>query len=199
MLVALSCSACAQLIPGAEGPKTGARANGEPLLVVDDVKTWVTTQHDHVGEVRVENDAGERLARADVYEDRQHHHVKYVWFPAQGDQVLADEDFFRIAGDQESLDATLRWRERNRAWNHGGKITMVAGAATVLVAIALGRSTTSGLVLLGGTLGIVGGWYITRWSHAEQEPENHAVDRSTAVEAAQRYNQSHGIAVSRSF
>ena len=38
----------------------------------------------------------------------------------QGTQQLADEDFFKIAGDKSALDETLAMRENGKKWNHRG-------------------------------------------------------------------------------
>src|ERR1051325_9045380 len=119
----LLCGGCAVVMPSAEPPPLGVRATGAPLAVVDDVKVWV--QRDKVGEVRVEDEAGNRLARADVYANQVHE--KPVWYLVQGREQLADEDFFRIAGDQRSLDATREWRARNVMINHGGRYAFIGG------------------------------------------------------------------------
>jgi hypothetical protein len=189
------CTACSVLMPSADRPTTGAPKTGERLAVVDGVKTWL--QRDKVGEIRVENDAGQRLARADVYATQRH--AKAVWYPLQGNAAIADEDFFRIAGDTKSYEATLALRKRNVRWNRVGRTTMLGGIAAVLCVALVDSRAAKGVLTIGGATAVFGGWYLMRWTHTEQQPENHAVDRADALRAAERYNRAHGLSLSKSF
>jgi hypothetical protein len=190
------------VLPDAKAPTSGAVATGEPLAVVDDVKVWTTTSKEKVGETVYKDSTGSTVATADVYQDKTQVHSMKVWYPVQGTQQLPDEDFFRIAGDQNALTETGKMRDSARTWNSRGKITMLVGAvgfvAGYFVPSALGRT----LLMTGGGLAVSGGWYMAYWGAKQMEPENHAVDRSIAERAARQYNQglgTVGVSMSKPF
>ncbi len=186
------------LWPGANTPALGAKATGEPLLVVDDVKVETKVTRDKVGELRFQDQAGQTVARGDIYANQRHTTAQLVWLPAQGTEVIADEDFFRIAGDQAAVDRSRARRERFQRWNRRGKIFAIAGVAAVVGAIFLPNPAKT-LVVVGGGAAVATGWYVSLWSHQQVKPEHHAVEREEAVMAAQRYNKTLGLSASRSF
>ncbi len=204
LVVAVACGGCL-LIPDAKPPRTGTRRTGEPLRIVDDVKVWNTVSRDKVGELRYEDENGDSLGRSDLYANQRHTHVKFVWFPVQGYEVVPDEDFFRIAGDRDALARTLKRRDKLQTWNFRGRVMLASGIAAVVLASLVGpdESPATILTVVGGAAVAATGWYLCYWSHDQMLPENHAVDRSIAVEAAERYNAQHGrkvgLQMSRSF
>lgn len=188
------------ILPSAEAPKTGAVATGEQLNIVDDLKVWTTTHKEKVGETVYKDSSGQTLATADTYQEKTQVHTMKVWYPVQGAQQIPDEDFFRIAGDQNSLVETEKMRDEGRKWNKRGKITMVAGAvgfvAGFFVPNAIGRT----LLLTGGGLAVSGGWYMAYYGSKHMDPEHHAVDRSVAERAARQYNgQLVGVSMGKTF
>jgi hypothetical protein len=186
------------LWPGASTPTLGAKATGEPLLIVDDVKVETKVTRDKVGELRVEDDAGQTVARGDLYANQRHTTAQLVWFPVQGSEVIPDEDFFRIAGDPAAVERSRARRERLQSWNRRGKIIALAGVAGVIGGIFVPNPAKT-LLVLGGGAAFATGWYVSFWSHQQVKPEHHAVEREEAVMAAQRYNKTLGISASRSF
>ena len=89
-----------------DGPRGGAVASGAPLAVVDDVKVWTTTSKEKVAETEYTDSDGRAIGRSATYQDKTTVHTAKIWYPVQGTEQLSDEDFFRIAGDQRSLDAS---------------------------------------------------------------------------------------------
>lgn len=192
------------ILPDAKSPATGAVATGEPLHIVDDVKVWTTTHKEKVGETVYKDDSGKTIATADTYQEKTQVHSMKVWYPVQGAAQLADEDFFRIAGDERALEETERMRTNARTWNRRGKYMIVGGAALTIggffVPSTLGRT----LLVSGGTLTMSGGWGLAYWGARQMNPEHHAVDRSIAERAARGYNQrlggeAQGVSIGKSF
>ena len=200
------------LLPDASRPKTGAAATGEPLSVVDDVKTWTTTYKEKVGESVVKDANGNTIGTVDNYQNRTQTHSVKVWYGFQGGQQLADEDYFRIAGDVQAVDATEKARQAAIKRNHDGKMVMLGGGIGLAVGIGvalLGNSTSNGtlttvgeLVDVVGLCALSGGWYLAHSGAAMMTPEYHAVDRSQAERDAIQYNQragTVGLSVGRKF
>jgi hypothetical protein len=186
--------------PDAKSPKTGAVPTGEPLAVVDDVKVWTTTEKEKVGETVHKDSAGNTIGTSDTYQEKTRVHSMKVWYPVQGNEQLADEDFFRIAGDQKALDETLSMRENGKKWNRRGKITMIAGGVGFIAGIFVPHTVGRTLLMTGGGLAVSGGWYMSYWGAKQMNPEQHAVDRSIAERAARNYNQQLvGVSATKSF
>ncbi len=181
-------------MPSAKSPATGVVATGEPLAIVDDVKVWTTTQKEKVGETVHKDSSGNVVGTSDSYEEKTRVHTMKVWYPVQGAQQLADEDFFRIAGDQNALHETLDMRETGKKWNRRGKITMGVGVVGVVAGIFIPNPLAKTVLMSGGALGVTGGWYMSYWGAKQMEPDSHAVDRSVAERAARSYNSQIGVA-----
>jgi hypothetical protein len=198
VISALSLTGC--LMPKS-GPRSGAVPTGEPLAVVDDVKVWTTTYKEKVAEAEYRDSSGNKIGSASVYEDRTQVHTQPIWYPVQGGAQLADEDFFRIAGDQQSLDETLAMRERGRTWRTRGMITLGASVVGLFASYFVPHPTGRLALTLGSTLGFAGGYYMTYWGAHQLNPETHAVDRSIADRAARQYNQQlgGGVSLNKSF
>ena len=175
--------------PSAKSPKTGAVATGEPLAVVDDVKVWTTTEKEKVGETVHKDSSGNTIGTSDTYQEKTKVHSMKVWYPVQGNAQLPDEDFFRIAGDQQALDETLEMRENGKKWNRRGKITMIAGGVGFIAGLFVPHTLGRTLLMTGGGLAVSGGWYMSYWGAKQMDPEQHAVDRSIAERAARQYNE----------
>ncbi len=186
------------------GPAAGAAVpTGEPLAVVDDVKVWTTTYQEKVAAATYKDGNGNTIGTASVYEDRTQVHTQPIWYPVQGRAQLADEDFFRIAGDQGSLDETLKMRANGRKWRTRGLITMGGGLAGMIAAYFVPNPGVRVGLSLGGSLALAGGYYMTYWGAHQLNPETHAVDRTVADRAAIQYNQRlgqvGGISVGKQF
>jgi hypothetical protein len=177
------------------GPAAGAAVpTGEPLAVVDDVKVWTTTYKEKVAEAEYRDANGQKIGTAAVYEDRTQVHTAPIWYPVQGRSQLADEDFFRIAGDKASLDETLAMRANGRKWRKRGIITLGGGFVAMIASYFVPNYGVRLGLTLGGSLAVAGGYYMTYWGAHQLNPETHAVDRSVADRAAIQYNQQVGHA-----
>jgi len=175
-----------------QGPKGGVVATGQPLAVVDDVKVWTTTQKEKVAETTYTDSDGNTVGKAAVYQDRTQVHTQKIWYPVQGTEQLADEDFFRIAGDQKAADDTLAMRADGDKWHRRGLWTIGGGIVGMIAGYLVPSDTGRTLLLVGGSLATAGGYYMAFWGAHEMNPETHAVDRSIAEQAAQQYNQKLG-------
>ena len=179
-----------------QGPKAGAAvATGEQLNVVDDVKVWTTTYKEKVGETEYKDENGKVIGTGTVYQDRTAVHTMPIWYPVQGSQQIADEDFFRIAGDQQGLKATEDLREDGRTWHRRGIYATVGGFAAMIVGYIVPNYTARYALVLGGSFTALGGYYAMYKGAHEMNPETHAVDRSVAEHAAVQYNQGIGKTV----
>jgi hypothetical protein len=178
------------VIPSAKPPVTGVRATGEPLGVFKDSRVELTPTVVVVDPLL-----------ANAHEVRLVASSTPVWYPLQGDTRLVDEDFFAIAGDTEALAATKRMRDRGALWNRRGKYAMVGGAIVAVGGFFVPNRYVRSTAIVGGLVGISGGFVLAFWGDRQMSPELHAVDRSVAERAARRYNEQRGlgIAVARSF
>jgi hypothetical protein len=179
----------------AQAPKSGVVASGEQLAVVDDVKTWTTTHKEKVGETEYKDSEGNTIGTGTTYADKTETHQMKIWYPVQGAQQLADEDFFGIAGDKSALDQTLAMREDGKKWSHRGIGLMAGGAVVAIVGYLIGNATVSPFMELGGALVVSGGYGAAAYGAREMNPETHAVDRSVAERDANKYNQQVGRTV----
>ncbi|MBS1117958.1 MAG: hypothetical protein H6Q90_186 [Deltaproteobacteria bacterium] len=201
--MAISAAVFGGCLMPAQGPKGGVVASGQPLAVVDDVKVWTTTQKEKVGETEYKDSSGNVIGTGTSYQDKTTVHSMKVWYPVQGTEQLADEDFFKIAGDQKALDETLAMRANGKKWNHRGMYTMAGGVVGVIVGFIVPNPTAALVLRLGGGLAVSGGYYMSFWGARQMNPESHAVDRSVADRAANQYNQqlgqSAGVSMARKF
>jgi hypothetical protein len=192
-LSTLALGAC--LLPKSNTPHSGAVPTGEQLAVVDDVKVWTTTHKEKVAETEYRDSGGNVVGTGAVYADKTDVHAMKIWYPVQGTQQLTDADFFRIAGDQASLDATSKMRASGRKWHRRG-LFAIGGGAVAMIASYFVHNTKGRLVLdLGGLVAVTGGYYVSWWGAQRMNPGAHAVDRSVADQAARHYNQGLGHTV----
>lgn len=191
------------ILPDAQAPKTGAVATGDPLGVVDDLKVWTTTSKEKVAETTYTDENGKEIGKGTTYADKTEVHTAKVWYLVQGPERIDDEDFFKIAGDNDSLQRTQEMRAEAKKWNTRGKYTMIGGAVGVIAGFFVPQPLVRTLLLTGGGLAVSGGWYMSYWGAKQFEPEVHAVDRSVADRAAKNYDQnlghSAGVSMSKSF
>src|SRR5690349_13411615 len=151
------------LLPASSAPKSGVVATGEQLNVVDDVKVWTTTQKEKVAETEYKDADGHTIGTGAVYADKTQVHTMKIWYPVQGAQQLADEDFFKIAGDDQALSDTLALREHGKTWNHRGIGMMIGGAVAALASFAIDNTTAKSILMYGGGLTVAGGYYAAYW------------------------------------
>ena len=192
-LVTLVLGGC--LMPATNVHTTGVVATGEQLAVVDDVKVWTTTSKEKVAETEYKDSNGQTIGTAAVYQDKTQTHTMKIWYPVQGTQQLADEDFFKISGEQQALATTEALRERGHTWRNRGIGMMIGGAVGMIAGYVIGNPTVETLLSTVGGLTLAGGYYATYWGAKAMDPETHAVDRSIAERAALQYNTQLGHTV----
>ena len=192
--IALCISSTGCLI-AAQAPKSGVVASGEQLAVVDDIKTWTTTHKEKVGETEYKDSEGNVIATGTSYADKTETHQMKIWYPVQGPQQLADEDFFGITGDKAAHDQTIAMRADGEKWSHRGIGLIAGGAVVAIVGYLIGNLSASPIMELGGSLAVAGGYGAAAYGAREMNPETHAVDRSIAERDANKYNQQLGHTV----
>jgi hypothetical protein len=193
LILAVAAVAATGCIMPKNGPRAGAAVpTGEQLAVVDDVKVWTTTYKEKVAEAEYRDSSGNKIGTAAVYEDRTQVHTQPIWYPVQGSSQLADEDFFKIAGDEAALKETLDMRANGRKWRKRGMITLGVSIVGLIGSYFIPNPGIRVGVTLASTLGFAGGYYMTYWGAHQLNPETHAVDRSVADRAARQYNQNVG-------
>jgi hypothetical protein len=177
-------------VPGAGGPKPGAIPTGDRVAVVDDVVRWTTAYDEKVAHTDYTNADGETVGGKDTYVTKHEEHAKAVWYPVQGRQQLADEDFFKITGDAESQKLTTDLRARGRRYLVLGTGGMVVGIASMLVGEYAFRSNRTAMIgfMLGGSITGLAGLYGFYRGREMVSPTEHAVDRSIADQDAASYN-----------
>jgi hypothetical protein len=182
------------------GPRSGVVPTGQPLAVVDDVKVWTTTSKEKVAEAQYKDENGNNVGSAAIYEDRTQVHTMKIWYPVQGNEQLADEDFFRIAGDNEHEQETLAMRANGHKWHKRGIITLGVSVVAMIGSYFIPNPGLRTGLVLGSTVGVLGGYYMTYWGAVQMNPETHAVDRSIAERAAQQYNSRLvGVSLNKNF
>lgn len=186
------------------GPRAGAAVpTGQPLAVVDDLKVWTTTSKEKVAEAEYHDENGNKIGSASVYEDRTQVHTMKIWYPVQGNEQLADEDFFRIAGEQKAADETLAMRANGKKWHRRGIGTLGGSVVAMIASYFIPNVGVRTGLMLGGLVGMSAGYYMTYWGAHQMNPETHAVERSIAERAAIQYNQNlgrvGGISLNKSF
>ncbi|MDB4960197.1 MAG: hypothetical protein JWP01_196 [Myxococcales bacterium] len=188
------CSGCFRGgFPDAAPPRTGVAATGQRLAIVESTETW--RQRDNVGEVRVEDEHGQRLATGDVYATRAH--FKTTWTAVQGNVKISDEDFFRIAGEPSALEKTQRWRDSNLRSNRLGRKLLLGGFVGGLAGLLLPGIEAKVVVAVAGLSVATCGLHLMMWSHERQQ--QHVIPVWDAQDIADRYNRKRGISVLRRF
>ena len=194
VLVVVSLTGCL-FGPKHPAPASGAVATGKPMAIVDDVKVWTTQQQENVGQDVHRDSSGNVTGVTDVYATTTKVHSKKIWYPVQGTEQISDEDFFRIVGDVGAREETRRLKARARTKLRVGHTVLAGGVVASFLGVFALRgviidSTTAGIGLsLGGLAAALGGFYIARSGADQLEADYHAVPRSRAELAADRYNQ----------
>jgi len=176
-------------LPGPGGPRPGAVSTGDRLAVVDDVKTWTTQYQEKTGETDVKDADGNVVYTKEHYQTRNEQHAKKIWYPVQGREQINDEDLFKLSKDDAALKATQDMHSTGRTYATVGVAGMLIGIGGMIAGkfIGEGGSLSIGLYSGGAIVGLVGAYGYYR-GYEMQSPDEHAVDRSVAETAAQRYN-----------
>lgn len=187
-LSAVLMTACATL------PTTGTPATGERLSVDSRVLTHQWVEQAKVGEVVHKDSSGRRVGTSDVYEDRLRTSQELVWKPMQGMAPIDDEDFFRIAGDEEGLRQVRGYREIGLWLNRGGLGAAAVGVVGMVVGLALAKAVPEGgggapATLLGGGLILTSlGATVAYMGAGRLSPQTHPLAMERAQQAAATYN-----------
>ena len=184
VVVAVASTACSTLLP--DMPRTGVVANGQPLVIREARVTELERYEDKVATVR--DDSGRTLA--DVYERGIRVNHIPVWYGYQGTEYVDADDFFRIAGDQESRGHVRRTRTLAYVANRGGWIATVVGIGLIIASAALSEDTPGRTgIFVSGLVGFGAGPPIALWGAKHLAPERHGVSSLSAAMAAAQYNE----------
>jgi hypothetical protein len=190
-LVSLGLGA-AGLLGCAANPATGVRASGEPLGLKIKTEAFSYTQQEKVGTVEYRTATGAPDGSADIYKKRTVHGVDLQWRPTQGTTIIDDQDFFRIAGDEEAERQTREQRDYARLINRVGYGLVIGGVGVMGFAGQMmpdasskTRATVGGL----GLLGTITGALFVYYGIFHNRSENHVMELERARLASDRYNE----------
>jgi hypothetical protein len=184
-LVAAAAAGCAT------NPATGLRASGQPLGIKTEYESVAYRDQQKVGEVQYQNAAGQSEGSASIYQTSVGHATKIHWQPTQGNAVIDDQDFFRIAGDTASEREVEEYRRQGKALNRVGWGLTLLGAGGVAASTTLMDETTKRARTIGGVsvLALITGAAWVYYGYYRTQPDHHAVELERARQAATRYNE----------
>lgn len=190
-LVSLGLGA-AVLLGCAANPATGLRASGESLGLRIKTESFSYTQREKVGTVEYRTATGAPNGSADIYKKRTVHGVELDWRPTQGTSVIDDQDFFRIAGDEDAERQIREQRDYARLINRVGYGLVIGGVGVMGFAGQMmpdasskNRATVGGL----GLLGAITGTLFVYYGVFHNRSENHVMELERARLASDRYNE----------
>lgn len=147
LVIACTAAGCAA------NPATGIGANGQPLRVRYSSGTGTYVSNDVVGTDVHRDSQGNEVGSTDHYQPVEH---SYRWNDLeyfQGRESLDEQDFFRIAGDEEAVDKIESIRSRASLQQKIGAPLMVVGLAAALVLTTIGAQNSNGTLTTAGYLG----------------------------------------------
>jgi hypothetical protein len=165
-------------------PVTGVPATGQPLGIHYESSTHGYMTTEKVGEVQYRGAAGENLGTAGIYQDKAVVYHRLDWVPIQGNTVISDEDFFRIAGDREAAAEVHAHDRTGKIVNRVGWAIALAGLGLIGASFAVHNRRFAdegmGVVAVGGITAYVGKGYF--------DADQHAVPLGHAKAVAEAYN-----------
>jgi len=182
LVVSLCASGCVSEV------RAGGTSTGAPLRIETRLHSESFGTREQVGTVQYTNSAGQNAGTAAIYENRTVTVTKMLWRPFQGDEPIADEDFFRFVGDTPAAESSHAYRRRGRWMVRIGVGASVLGAAGMIFFGAIDKNLNLFLVGCGG---LMLGPSIAYFGFAYQHPDNHAMSLSRAQEVLQRYTEQH--------
>jgi len=164
-------------------PATGVAASGEMLKVQYSSGTGTYVSNDVVSTTVHKDSDGNEVGSSDTYQEREHQFQWQDWKYFQGREELDEQDFYRIAGDQEAADKIEKHRASASKKMRIGVPIAVAGLVASIALTVIGTSTdkpslTTIGYLGGSTATSVGGlvWY---WGAADMK-KAHLLPQSRA-------------------
>lgn len=113
-------------------PVTGAKRTGEPLLVDVNTQERSYVGQQRVGEVVNRDAQGRVVGTSEVYEDKVFKYNVTRWQLFQGNNKIDDQDFFRIAGDDQAADQVAAIRASGLTVNRVGIALLSVGVAALV-------------------------------------------------------------------
>jgi hypothetical protein len=166
-------------------PLTGVQPSGERLGIQNDVITTSHTEKQKVGEVQYKDSYGQSYGSASVYQDVEVREHQEVWYPAQGEQRIDEEDFFRIAGDEAAAKEAREYRETGVLMNRIGLGLLAGGLATVLG----GKALNADPIAWAGVITTIPGGLLWWMGERRTKPENHPFETVRVINTANQYNR----------
>jgi hypothetical protein len=118
-------------------PKTGAQDSGQALYVDVTSENVQYVAKVKTGDVVHKDASGNVIGTSEAYEDKMMSYNITRWAAFQGEDKLDDEDFFRIAGDNQAADQIHNYRAAGVSMNRIGWIMAAVGGGVILGGIVL--------------------------------------------------------------
>jgi hypothetical protein len=167
-------------------PAKGTAPTGAPLLVKSESGTGTYTSNDVVSTETVKDNAGNEIGTIEHREDREHSYDWHVFSLHQGADKLDEQDFYRIAGDQESeskvksVRTKAIGRQRLGRWIAIG--SLVLGAGMLAGGIAMDMPGIAGLSLVPLVMGTMTGGMV--WMYGYKGMEGQIIPEARAKEVS---------------
>ena len=158
-------------------PATDVAASGETLKVQYSSGTGSYVSNDVVSTTVHKDADGKEVGSSDTYQPVEHSYQWNDWKYFQGREELDEQDFYRIAGDQEAADKIAGIRASASKKMKVGATVAAAGIVAGLVFAGLGQSRdNASFNTLGYSLGTAvgtGGLLVWYWGSNEMKKPHH--------------------------
>lgn len=154
--VSKACSIGAALVLAGciANPASGVASSGDTLRVQYSSGTGTYVSNDVVSTTVHKDSDGNEVGSSDTYEAREHQYQWSDWKYFQGREELDEQDFYRIAGDQEATDTIEQHRARAAKKMRIGVPIAVAGFVATIALSVIGKATDKPAL---STIGYLGG------------------------------------------
>jgi len=173
------CSVATTIALGAcvPNPATDVAASGETLRVQYSTGTGTYVSNDVVSTTVHKDADGNEVGSSDTYQPTEHAYQWSDWKYFQGREELDEQDFYRIAGDQEAADKVAGIRAGAAKKMKYGAVIATAGIVAGLAFAGFGQSRdNASFNTLGYTLGSVastGGLLVWYWGSNQMNKKHH--------------------------
>ena len=131
-------------------PATGRAATGEPLRVKIESGSFAYTTNDVVGTSTIHDSNGNEVGTIEHHADREHTGTYHYFNLYEGSGKIDEQDFYRLAGDRDSVAAVGAHRASSRRTQWIGLSIAAASLAIGGAMIAGGIASNSTGLAIGG-------------------------------------------------
>src|SRR4051812_35768491 len=157
-------------------PATGVAATNGPLRVQYSSGTDTYVSNDKTGEDVTTSSSGAQTV-TEHFSAVEHNYHWTDWRYSQGYSELDEQDYYRIAGDDEAVREIAGIRSRAALKMKIGAPIMVAGIVAGLALSAIGQSSNNASLAqtgyLAGSLVAGAGGFVWYWGRSEMENRHH--------------------------